>query len=224
MVNYSNLLILALLLGAQATTACPKRPPGGVLGQPVGEQMVVNGITMSVSQVESKGSTDELLEQAAKAWKEAGYEVKRNDAAGWDVVAAISKECLATLQFSKASGSVGYFSLGYPKKPAVTSPRALGLPLPADVKVTSNVQSVDGGRKGLTMSMTSTRPLHELTVYFAEELVKQGWSGVRPFGVVDVKTKKVSQRISAQKGRQQVQIMMWSELNTQIVMTIAEGL
>jgi hypothetical protein len=194
------------------------------VGVPVGDNLVVNGITMNIAQVESRGSTEEVLERAAKAWKDAGFQVKRNDAAGWDVVSAISKDCLTTLQFSKSSGSIGYFSLGYPKKSVVTSPEAWGLPLPGDVKVTSSVHSSDSGRKGLTVSMTSPRPVQELAQYFAAELMKQGWSGIRPFAVMDPKTKDMSQRISAQKGRKQVQIMMWSELNTQIVMTIAEGL
>ena len=217
-------LALAILLQASVAVGCPKRLPDGLAGTPVGQDTIVNGMMLSVVQVEGRANSAETLERTAKAWTAAGFDVKRNMAAGWDTVAAISKDCLATLQFSKASGFVGYFTVGYPKPKVVLTAASLGVALPSDVRVLSTVESVDSGRKGLTLAMTSPRPLQELTKQLAEDLVRQGWAGVRPFGVMDAETKKYSQSISAQKGRQQVQIMMWSELETQIVMTIVDAL
>ncbi len=223
MVNRA-VLALAILFYIPAVFACPKRLPDGLAGTPVSQDTVVNGMTLSVIQVESRIASAEVLERTAKAWTAAGFDVKRNMAAGWDTVAAISKDCLATLQFSKTSGAVGYFTVGYPKPAVVLTAASLGVVLPSDIKILSTVESVDSGRRGLTLAMTSMRPLQQLTQLMAEDLVRQGWTGVRPFGVLDAETKKYSQSISAQKGRQQVQIMMWSEAETLMVMTIADSL
>jgi hypothetical protein len=222
--RFGLLLFLTFLLHTTVALACPKRLPDGLTGSLVGQDTVVNGMTMSVIQVESQKPSAEILERTAQTWRSAGFDVKRNMAAGWDTVAAISKDCLATLQFSKASGSTGYFTVGYPKPAVVLTPASFGVTLPTDIKVLSTVESLDSGRKGLTLAMTSPASLPKLTQQLAEGLVRQGWTSVRPFGVMDSETKKLSQSISAQKGRHQVQIVMWSEAETQIVMTIAEAL
>lgn len=217
-------LLFVLSFQAAAALACPKRLPDGLSGIAVGQDTVVNGMTLSVMQVASRYSGAEQLERAANDWRAAGFDVKRNIAAGWDTVAAISKECLSTLQFSKASGAVGYFTVGYSKPAVVITPAALGVVLPDGVTVLSSVESFDSGRRGLTLAMTSPRSLQSLTQQLAEDLVRQGWASVRPFGVMDAESKKFSQTIGAQKGRQQVRIVMWAEAETKIVMTIAEAL
>jgi hypothetical protein len=217
--------IIVVMLQTTAALGCPKRLPDGLIATPIGEQIIVNAMTLSISHVQSKGIDNaELLTRTAKTWADAGFAVKRNQAAGWDTVAAISSECLTTLQFSKASSSGGYFTVGSSKKATLITPASLGVTIPADTKTLSSVESLDSGRKGLTVAMSSPRSLQTLTQYFAEDLVKQNWKGVRPFGVVDAETGKASQRISAQRGRYQVEIMMWPGTETQIVMTIAEGL
>lgn len=223
--RFTLLVVLAAILQTTVAFACPKRLPDGLVATPMGQDMVVNAMTLSISYVQSKGSSNaELLTRTAKTWADAGFSVKRNQAAGWDTVAAISQECLATLQFSTANGSGGYFTVGYSKKATVTTPASLGVTIPSDMRILSSVESLDSGRKGLTVAMSSPRSLQILTQYFAEDLVQKNWTGVRPFGVVNTETGKASQRISAQKGRYQVEIMMWPGSETQIVMTIAEGL
>jgi hypothetical protein len=217
-------LLIFLLLQVSVVQACPKRLPDGLVGTPVGQNTVVNGMTLTITQVETKKPPAEILERTAKTWLADGFDVKRNMAAGWDTVAAISKDCLATLQFSKTSGAMGYFTVGYPKPAVVITPATFGMTLPVDMKVLSSVESLDSGRRGLTLAMTSKRSLQQLTQQMAEDLVRQGWTGVRPFGVMNAETGKTSQSISAQKGRHQVQIVMWPEAETKIVMTIAEGL
>lgn len=214
---------IALVASARALS-CPWAVPAGLHGVDVAQSLVVNGLPMAVTQVEGREPAAELLDRTEKAWKEAGYAVKRSQAAGWEIVSALSEQCLATLQLTPRNGAFGYLAISRPARSTAPTLASFGLALPASVTVGSQVASDDGGRRGLTLALRSDRPLDELSRHFMEDLARRDWSGIRPHRVVHGPSGKASQLIQAQRGRQQVQLMLWSEGGTQALMTLSDSL
>ncbi len=205
-------------------SACPGMPPDGLMATSVGEGIVVNGLAMSIVQVESSTSPSEVLARVEKVWAGAGFKVKRNHAAGWGIVSALSEQCLATLQLADRKASFGYFSRSKPVPVAGAMDAIKDAPIPQGVNVTSSVASDDDGRRGLTLSMTSAQPIGDLLGFFMKYLNENRWQGVRSIAHAPSRPGMPSVSIGAQRNRQQIQIMMWSDKETQIVMTLGDSL
>lgn len=223
-VNLYRLWIAMSVALSFHASACPVRPPDGLTGTNVGEGIVTNGLAMSIVQVESPTSPNEVLTRAEKAWAGAGFKVKRNHAAGWDIVSALSDQCLATLQLANRKTSFGYFSRSKSAPTAGAMDSMKDAPIPQGVKVTSSVASDDGGRRGLTLSMTSAQPIGDLLGFFMKYLNENHWQGIRSTAHAPSLPGVPSVLIGAQRNRQQIQIMMWSATETQIVMTVGDAL
>jgi hypothetical protein len=215
-------------VAAAATTAgvmaCPKNVPVGLTGLDATQDVVVNGLPLLLTQVQGTDPAVDVLDRTEKAWKAAGYAVKRNSIPGWEVLAALSEECLVTLQLAPRRSAAGYLAVRRKERREAASLATFGLTPPGDTKVGSEVASNDQGRRGVTVSMTSAHSLDELSTYFIQQLKDQKWSGIRPHRVIDKRAQKVSQLISAQRGRQQLQMVMWTDLETHVVLTVGEGL
>jgi hypothetical protein len=106
----------------------------------------------------------------------------------------------------------------------VQNPESMGLPFPADIKILSSVTSMDDGRKGLTLSLTSPQSLDKVSESFVGQLIENNWKNIRVSGVKNAQTGELSQLISAQQGRKQAQVMLWTNGQTQAVVTIGESL
>ncbi|WP_413898867.1 hypothetical protein, partial [Rhodoferax sp.] len=92
------MLWIGLSVAPLLAHACPATLPAGLSGASVGQDLITNGLAMSITQVEGRETVNELLNRAEKTWTAAGFKVKRNHAAGWGIVSALSGQCLATLQ------------------------------------------------------------------------------------------------------------------------------
>lgn len=223
---YRLAFIVAVAFAGMTAVACPKTVPVGLMGDTIGQDVVANGLRMSIAQVRSARSVSDEIARIDAVWQGEGYKVKRSEAAGWSIVSALSKTCLATLQLKRTgrTGSFGYFAYGNAESGGARSVSSWGVPMPVGASVLSNVASEDTGRKGATIAMTSQEPLQRLTPFLAEGLLRMGWDNVRPHGVINAGTGQVSQLITAQRNRLQIQIMMWSAKETQIVMTVGDSL
>lgn len=205
--------------------ACPSQIPSGLSPLDVAQEVATNGMALWVTQVEGSEPVDALLDRTEKAWKQAGFGVKRNSAQGWSIVSALGERCLVTLQLKAGKRSSGFLAINRPITKSVASLAGFGVSLPADAKVTSNVASDDSGRRGVTVSMTTPKTLDDVSQFFIDQLGKQQWTAIRPHRVRSANAKpQTAQLISAQRGRQQIQIMAWTEMETQVVMTVADGL
>ena len=223
---YRLAFITVVAFAGMTAVACPKTVPVGLVSDTVVQDVVANGLRMSIAQVRTVGSVADEIARIDAVWQGEGYKVKRSEAAGWSIVSALSKTCLATLQLKAVgkTGSFGYFAYGSTEPGGTRSVSSWGVPMPVGARVLSNVTSEDAGRKGATIAMTSQESLQRLTQFLAEGLLRMGWNNVHPHGVINAKTGQVSQLISAQRNRQQIQIMMWSAKETQIVMTVGDSL
>ncbi len=216
----------AAMLFAASAHACPKRLPEGLSGTTVGQNLVVNGMAMAITQVESRDATADVLNRTEKAWKDEGFKVKRSSASGWVIVSAISDQCMVTLQLTSRNGSFGYLSRSLPGAATAATPKSLGVPVPGDATVKSTVQSDDDGRKGVTVSMTTMKSPDETLAALLPQLKDAAWGAIRAHVMKSGPPRQTtaSIQISAQRDREQIDIMVWPEQETQIVMTISTAL
>lgn len=216
------LAIIAYLFLSSSALACPKKIPEGLTGTSVGKNLNANGLTMDIVQVESREAAKDIIQRTEKTWKDEGYKVKRNSAAGWEIVSAMGEKCLVTLQLSSRNGAFGYLSRGAPGKLTVATPASMGAPVPGDAKVTSSVISDDDGRKGLVMSMESSRAPDDLLAFFIQQLKENKWGAIRPTVLKGKNLETKSILITAQRSRTQIDIVIWREADTQMMITISE--
>lgn len=213
----------ALSMSQVAAETCPNAVPEGLKVTPVADQVAVHGMTMAVSQVQGKVSAKAVLERTHERWKREGRQVKRNSAAGWDILATMGKGCLVTLQLIERNGAFGYFARSKAGKPTQLTAASFGVHLPPGAKVDSSVTSEDDGRKSLVLSMSSQRSLDELNAFFMQQLAAADWRATRSHKVRAQSGREVL-LVSAQKKRERVEIMIWPERASQIVMTISEAI
>lgn len=205
----AGLCLLASAVGVAG--ACPQDVPAGLQGEPVGQELVVNGLPMTVRQVQGRGVSAELLDRMAREWQQAGYEVKRSRAGHWDVLAARSEECLATLQLIDRQGMFGYFGVSRPQKARGWLPKDLGIALPGGVQLNSVVTGTDGGRRGHTIGFSSaTRGIDDLDQYFLRQLGAKGWEGVSSHEVRSGAAQR-ARIVSARRAGAEFSLVLWEE-------------
>lgn len=206
----------------QAALACPATLPAGLGSEPVGETLVVNGLPMTIRQVTAKESPAAVLDRVEQAWKDEKYDVKRQRAGEWDIVAAGSEACLATLQLIARQGSFGYFGVGQPAREQPWLPKRLSVTLPGGIELNSTVSSTDSGRRGTTVSFSTRRTVDDIDAYFQRHLGATGWQAVSSHELRG-DSRKRARIVSGQKGREQVSIVLWHDGMTRALMNLAEA-
>lgn len=214
---------LATVLGPVLGAPCPTKVPAGLAAVSVGDDVAVNGLKLAIMQVQGKEHVDTILDRSEAEWKGAGHDVRRSTTAGWQVLSALGKGCLVTLQLIDKDGAFGYLS--HSKKGAVAlTADDMGLPLPGDARIASSVASDDDGRRGIVMSLSSQQSMDNLATFFMEQLQRKNWSGIRSHRVRDKKRGVEMTFLSAQRNRRQVEIVIWPEMGSQVVLTVADAL
>jgi hypothetical protein len=218
------LLAMGLLaLPPALVQACPKQVPPGLKATAVAEDAVVNGLPVSSVQVTAAGAASEVLTRVEKQWKADGYQVKRSAAAGWNVVSALSENCMTTLQLNDRGGAFGYFA--YSRLNQIgTRGRQTGVPVPSGAAVTSSVTSNDDGRHGSLTTMTSSQSVDDLRAFYMQRLTEEKWGAVRADEVADASGQVHSVIVSAQRGRERVDVVIWRDQQTQVVVNVAATL
>ena len=216
-------LLLALLLaGAGHAMACPQKIPTGMSAVIVGEDVVVNGMKMQMLQVEGKQKVAPTFDQVEKEWTEAGYLVKRSQAEGWNVLAALSEKCLTTLQLVDKGGSFGYLAVNKLDKYAkVRQPK---VPLPPGAKVLSTVQSDDDGRKGSTMALAVSQSVQQLTEFYLKRLRDDDWSGVQAQALMGKDRALAGSTVTGQRGRDRIEVVIVRDGDVKVVINMAAAL
>jgi len=217
---------VALVFGgtlADTCVACPKDVPAGLRAEAVGEEIVANGLPMTIRQVTSKESSADLLDRIAKEWTDAKYQVKRQRVGTWDMVSARSEGCNTTLQLADRNGAYGYFGVSQPQKQTDWLPRHMSVRLPGNIQLNSTVASTDSGRRALTVSFSTKRAVSDINDYFLSSLSESGWQAVSSHEIRNQKSES-ARIVSAQKGREQVSIVLWSDGLTRALMNVSESL
>lgn len=224
--NSMNLLsrcgALALTLLCLNASACPQKVPSGLSATTVGEDVVVDGLPVSILLVQGREPMGELLARMEKQWIDAGYKVKRNNASGWEVLSALSDRCLTTLQLTERGGSFGYMAVNNMKKAARVS--RSDMPVPPGARIKSTVDSNDDGRRGTIMSLAASMPLMAANEFYMRRLTEEKWNGVRSNLTMDSAKQPKYAIVSGQRGRDRIEVVIWRDTETQVVVNRAESL
>jgi len=163
-----------------AAPACPAIPlaPGSSL-RSVGQDMVVNGVSMSIRLLASEQAPDALLAFYRQKW--AGTAGKPGnieyELAPWKVIASGREGCFYTVQVQGAGrGSTAL--LGVSRGPAVAAPGA-GFPMMAGSKVRNDYQSEDSGKNGRLLVFSNRFSSGGNADFYRGQLAREGWSLMR---------------------------------------------
>lgn len=210
-------------LGATSTaSACPEKLPAGMQAVSVAESVAVGGMAVAILQVESRENSAALLARVEKDWREAGFAVKRNEAQGWQVVSALSDKCLTTLQLAGQGSAAGYLAINRFAKVAAT--RLPQVPMPSGAKVLSHVVSDDDGRKGSTMVLATSQSVAQLSSFYKARLEQDRWSGVRALASMGPDNALAQSTVSAQRGRERVEVVILRDGDAKVVVNVATEL
>lgn len=217
-----GLAALCALGAITPASACPEKVPAGMQAVSVAESVAVGGMPVAILQVESRENSAALLARMEKEWREAGFAVKRNEAQGWQVVSALSDKCLTTLQLTDQNGAFGYLAVNRFAKAAATGlPQ---VPMPGGAKVLSHVVSDDGGRKGSTMVLATSQSVAQLASFYKERLEQDRWSGVRALSTMGLDHALAQSTVSAQRGRERVEVVILRDAGAKVVVNVATEL
>lgn len=212
----------AAMLAASGVRACPQQLPSGMKAVSVSESLAVNGIGVAILQVESREAVPALLERLEKQWRGEGYAVRRNQAEAWNVLSALGEKCMTTLQLVERGGSFGYLAVNRFDKPmAARLPEA---PMPSGARVLSTVLSDDDGRKARTTVLAASQSVEQLTLFYKRALEQQRWSSVRASATARRDLSHADATVSAQRGRERIEVVIVHEGGSRVVINVATEL
>jgi hypothetical protein len=218
---------LACSLFAAAAVACPKSPGPDLSEVDISSDMTVNGLPVQIRQVSSKDSAKDVLDKLEKAWRDdTDFKVKRNKAGPWDVLSALSPQCMTTVQLRDEGGSIGFFAIGKPQQARRAALYDIGFPLPSGAHVVSDVATRTDERPARTVVLTSNESPDSLSERIGEALNESGWKDLRshqvqaPGGLEN----QVARRITAKRGEDLVSIVVWSAKQTTAVVSLGQAL
>ena len=228
----SQLRFAAFVLTVMATSfasACPAGVPPGLTAVAVGQDMVVDGWPLSVLQVRGRTPAAAVLAQVETAWRAAGYDVRRVQAALWQVLAARGDACLITLQLTDHGKAFGYLAVSRSNLPpggaGPAAKQAMArLPVPPGAAVLTTVSSSDDGRKGIIAALTSGRTLEGLHGDVLKRLRADGWGALSSQVSLDRSRAPVGALVSARRGRERIEIVLWRDGATHAVINLADAL
>lgn len=215
------LILLLALAGSGAARACPEKIPSGMRAVTVAEAVTVNTLGLSIVQVESRESAPAVFDRVEKEWKAAGFAVRRNQAEGWQVLAAASDKCMTTLQLVQRSGAFGYLAVnrmsGKVSKPAA-------LPAPPGATLLSTVESNDDGRHGVTAMFAATQSVQTLAEFYKQRLESDKWTAVKAVGTADSNGQFADAAVSGQRGRERIEVVIVRDEGSKVVINMATAL
>lgn len=217
----ARVLALALASGALPAHACPDKVPFGMQAVTVAESVSVNALGLSILQVQSKEAVAPLFDRIEKAWIDAGYDVRRNQAEGWQVLAALSDKCLTTLQLVDRTGAFGYLAVN---KLTTKVARTPALPMPAGARILSTVSSEDDGRRATTLMLSATQSVNALATYYKQSLADDHWAGVKAVGTMGRDGRFSGASVSAQRGRERIEVVIVRDEGSKVVINVATAL
>ena len=220
---HAHIVLFALASMHAVCAACPEQLPAGLRGESVGEKMVVNGLPMNVLQVTSRESAAEVLDRVEREWKDQRYVVKRSKVNEWGVVSALDASCNTTLQLFDRQGAFGYFGVAQPNKAQAWLPKTMSIKLPGSIEVNSSVSSEDGGRRALTMAFSTRRTVADINDYFLAQFDRDGWQSVKSHEIRTTTDHRATV-ITAQKGRERIELVLRTDGTTRATLNVSESL
>lgn len=214
-----RLLIMGLAaLAPLLATACPRQVPAGLTPTVVGDAIRVDSTSLSILMVEGGEQATAVLDRVERAWRSEGFNVKRNRAGGWTIVSALGERCLTTLQLADSGSAKGFLAVNPLARVSAKKPLA-----PPGARLLSSVGSKeDDGRRGTIAALVSGQPVEALRDYYVRRLRDEDWKSVRADAAAGKRADAIV--VSAQRGRERIEVVLWRDMESHIVVNQAEAL
>jgi len=168
---------IACAAGARnEANSCRALPtPDGAKVLYVADDMVLNGVPMSIKEMRTKDAPDAVLAFYRREWgsrKPGSFETPTQ---GWRTIATYEGRCYYTVQV-RAQGSGTYALLGVSRKPDVR-PQApgAGFPMPLGSKVFNDLTHHDGPKSARTVMLGNAQAPAQNVRFYRDMFERDGW-------------------------------------------------
>jgi hypothetical protein len=211
-----------LVLACQAALAACPSEPRELTAKLVGDDIMVNQHPVSIVAVRGHRVAEQQIPLTVKQWRDENDKVTVNQMGKWIVAAALTQDCLATLELESGKTS-GYYSISR-KGTARPGPAKLPFSLPDGVEITSSVVTNDNGRLGYTVTLRSHQSSEDLMDAFVHALDAQHWESIAGRTLARKTESSTARVLTARNGRRQVEIISMTGSPTQAILNLSDTL
>lgn len=153
-------------------------PPPGATAQVVADEMVFNGIPMSVRAFESKRTVDEIVAFYQRRWKRRNRpDPVVNEMGPWTVVGVREGDYYLTVQAKEArNGSMGFMGVSRMFERRKKVVLGEGTPMPPGSVVVNDIIHNDPGKSARTVALSNDHSMTDNAVFYLGEYVRLGWT------------------------------------------------
>ncbi len=145
----------------------------------VAQDMAVNGVPMSASELHTKQTPSDVMRFYRDEWKSRSQRVVETNEGGWQTLASKDGNCFFTAQIKAGVGSGTYALLGVTQLVTGTPrPRGDGFPKMGGSTVYNDIVSKDLGKTGRTLVMTNTFSADANASFYKSAMAGDGWVSV----------------------------------------------
>ncbi len=179
----SKYIVLGMLVSlpvSYASAACPgfATPPSSRIVI-VAQDMVVNGVPMSASELHSKQSPNEVLQFYRREWEARSQRVLETSEGGWRTIATKDGNCFLTVQIKSGSQSETYALLGTTQLVSgAVKVRGDGFPKLGGSTVYNDIVSKDLGKTGRTILMANNFSIDANANFYRNAMSGDGWVSI----------------------------------------------
>lgn len=170
----------ALLYAPQAAATCQRFPvPEASRVVIVSNDMLINGVPMSISELHSKRGNEEVARFYRSDWEGRRQRVVETTEGGWRTLATKDGDCFYTVQIKPAPDQGTYALLGVTLLgvPA-TRGRGDGFPKMGGSVVYNDMQSNDSGKIGRTLLLKNNFSAQANADFYRNSMRNEGWVSV----------------------------------------------
>lgn len=172
--------VCILAYAPQASAVCQRFPvPDASRVVIVSNDMLVNGVPMSVSELHSKRSTDEVARFYRSDWEGRRQRVVESNEGGWRTLATKDGDCFYTVQIKPGPDQgtyalLGVTLLGVP----VARARGDGFPKMGGSVVYNDMLSNDSGKNGRTLLLKNNFSAEANAQFYRNSMRNDGWVSI----------------------------------------------
>ena len=170
----------ALLYAQHAAAGCQRfATPESSRVVIVATDMLINGVPMSVQELHSGRSPDEVARFYRSDWESRRQRVLETNEGGWRTLATKDGDCFFTVQIKPGPNQGTYALLGVTVLGTVAArARGEGFPKMGGSVVYNDMQSNDSGKNGRTLLLKNTFSAAANAEFYRNTLRADGWVAV----------------------------------------------
>ncbi|WP_374351288.1 hypothetical protein [Chitinimonas sp.] len=161
---------------AAADETCPQFRDAPGRWQAVADDMVMNGVPMSVRQLSSDKPPAELIAFYRQAWAQADQPAPvEYPLPPWQVIGVARGKCFYTFQVqAQGSGASGFLAISHARSGVRATPGGR-FPMPSASELINDIVHRDIGKNGRTVFLRNGLSMEGNAVFYRDNLADQGW-------------------------------------------------